>query len=596
MRFADDFIEKIKDATDIVALVGEYVPLKKAGSSWKGLCPFHKEKSPSFVVSPTRRSFHCFGCGKGGNALTFLMAQENLPFPEAVKALAQRAGLPVPQEERDEAGDARDRERERLWALNESAARFFQAHLRSPEGEAARSYLLRRGLDGPQADQFALGWAPAGWDTLKLAAQKKGYQPPELVAAGLLVKNEEKGTVYDKFRNRVIFPVRDTFGRILAFGGRALGDDDQPKYLNSPETPVFKKGECLYLLDLARDVARSQARVIVVEGYFDAIALHLHGFTNSVATLGTALTREHARLLKRYAPEVVVLYDADAAGQAAVKRGIEPILAEGLRARVLTLPDAKDPDEYLQKHPKEDLQKLLDEAPDFFRWRAKGMRALLSGKPREDVFRGLGELTPLVARLPDEASIQAACSAIESELGLDSRSVLEIVNADRKKARRSPGGMETPSAPPPAQDAPQRENVGLRQERQFLALLAGEDGKFIPWAKEELGIGHFEDPDFRALFESLDGGREGIETLRRNPALEAQFLEMETEEGKYKQHQALLLELSASLKGRALKKRIEILNLKMKSDEAAGDVASAAQAAQEIAALKRDLSLLATDD
>jgi len=336
LRFADDFIEKIKDSTDIVAVVGEYVQLKKAGSSWKGLCPFHREKSPSFIVSPNRRSFHCFGCGKGGNALTFLMAMENLPFPEAVKALAQKAGLPLPQVEHDEASDARERERARLWEINESAAKFFQAHLKSPEGAEARSYLLRRGLNETDTDALGLGWAPKGWDTLKNAALKRGYKAEELVSAGLLVKNEEKGSVYDKFRDRVIFPVRDTFGRILAFGGRAFGDAE-PKYLNSPETIVFKKGECLYLLDAAREKVREKGYTLVVEGYFDAIALHLHGFQNAVATLGTALTRDHARLLKRYAPEVVVLYDADAAGQAAVRRGIEPILAEGLRARVLTL-------------------------------------------------------------------------------------------------------------------------------------------------------------------------------------------------------------------------------------------------------------------
>jgi DNA primase len=598
LRFSDEFIERIKDSTDIVAVVGEYVQLKKAGSSWKGLCPFHREKSPSFIVSPARRSFHCFGCGKGGNALTFLMALENLPFPEAVKALAQKAGLPLPQVERDEASEARERERAKLWEVNESAARFFQAHLKSTDGASARAYLERRGLKMEEVERLGLGWAPAGWDTLKNAALKKGYKPEDLVAAGLLVKNEEKGSVYDKFRDRVIFPVRDTFGRILAFGGRILGEGE-PKYLNSPETLVFKKGECLYLLDAARDAIRERGATVVVEGYFDAIALHIHGFENAVATLGTALTRDHARLLKRYAPEVVVLYDADAAGQAAVKRGIEPLLMEGLRARVLTLPDAKDPDEYLQKHTKEEMIALLDKAPDFFRWRAAGLKPTLAGRPREDVFRALAEVTPLIARLPDEASIQAACSAVEAELGLDNRSLLDIVNADRRKVAKTPARVDRPAeggpiAPTPT--APPRVDPYRRKETQFLALLAGDGGKFIPWAKEEMLPSHFEDEELRRLFEDLPPDVSGAAALQKTPVLEGVFLEMEAEPNKFKNREPLLAEISASLKRRALKKRIADLNLSMKNAESTGDVEAAARQAQEIVSLKKDLSALDAEE
>ena len=596
MRFTDDFIEKIKDSTDIVAVVGEYVQLKKAGSSWKGLCPFHREKSPSFIVSPSRRSYHCFGCGKGGNVLTFLMALENLPFPEAVKALAQRAGLPLPMVEHDEASEARERERERRWEMNESAAKFFQAHLKSDEGSAARDYLIKRGLDDAAAESLGIGWAPAGWDTLKNAALKKGYKPEELVSAGLLVKNEEKGSVYDKFRDRVIFPVRDTFGRILAFGGRALGDGE-PKYLNSPETAVFKKGECLYLLDAAKDAVREEGRALVVEGYFDAIALHLHGFTNAVATLGTALTRDHARLLKRYAPEVVVLYDADAAGQAAAKRGIEPLLSEGLRTRVLTLPDAKDPDEYLQKHPKDDLAVLVTGAPDYFRWRAAGLKPSLAGKPREDVFRALRELTPLMARLPDEASIQAACAAVESELGLDNRSLLEIVNSDRKHGSRSVSStVRSAESNKKTESLPVHEDRFRRKEMEFLALLAGDGGKFIPWAKEEMTGEHFEDAELRALFEALPATEAGAETLQISALLEPVFLEMEAEAGKFRNREALLAEISAVLKRRVLKNRVVELNLKLRNAESAGDVETAAKHAWELAALKTGLSALDVED
>jgi DNA primase len=375
--------------------------------------------------------------------------------------------------------------------------------------------------------------------------------------------------------------------------------DAEPKYLNSPETIVFKKGECLYLLDAARDAVRAGGTTVVVEGYFDAIALHLHGFKNAVATLGTALTRDHARLLKRYAPEVVVLYDADAAGQAAVKRGIEPILSEGLRARVLTLPDAKDPDEYLQKHPKEELAALMTGAPDFFRWRAAGLKPSLVGQPRENIFRALGELTPLIARLPDEASIQAACSAVESELGLDNRSLLEIVNSDRRKGPRTQSKYEkstdeaskaTAAAPPP------REDPYRRKEMQFLALLGGDGGKFIPWAKEEMTAVHFEVEEFRNLFEALSPDASGAESLLQAPALERVFLEMEAEPNKFRNREPLLAEISASLKRRALKNRIADLNLKLRNAESEGDVENAARQAQEISALKKDLSALDADE
>ncbi|HEY5599217.1 MAG TPA: toprim domain-containing protein, partial [Candidatus Manganitrophaceae bacterium] len=340
-----------------------------------------------------------------------------------------------------------------------------------------------RGFTKEDALKYRIGWAPAGWDSLKNSALKAGYSQEELLSAGLLVQNEEKKSFYDKFRDRLIFPVLNNYDKIIAFGGRILNDDSGPKYLNSPETLLFKKSECLYLLNEAKEAIRQKGYVLVVEGYFDALALHHHGFTNAVATLGTALTSQHGRLLKRYAGEVVFSYDADAAGQAAVTRGFEPLIEAGLKIRVLVMPDAKDPDEYLTKHPKEDLEELVQKAPDFFRWWASSWRRKFQGAPVEERLRALKGFVPMILRIPDEVEVQAACSAVESELALDSRDLLTIVNAERKKGGRRPAaeaknanGEEVPSSK--EGKGPVDDSV---LEADFLALLTEEKGEFVPW-------------------------------------------------------------------------------------------------------------------
>ena len=248
MKYSDDIIQRVRDSTDIVSVVGEYLPLKKSGTSYKGLCPFHSEKSPSFMVSPTRNSFHCFGCGKGGNAITFVMEMEKMPFPEALRLLADKAGIILPKPQETERNLEADRARERMLELNEFAGKFFHERLISSEGQDARDYFKGRGFTKEDAVKHLIGFAPMGWDSLKINAQKAGFSQEELLSAGLIVHNEEKKTFYDKFRNRLIFPVKNTYDKIIAFGGRTLSEDSGPKYLNSPETLLFKKSDCLYLL------------------------------------------------------------------------------------------------------------------------------------------------------------------------------------------------------------------------------------------------------------------------------------------------------------------------------------------------------------
>ena len=590
MKYSDEIIQRVKDATDIVSLVGEYVPLKKAGANYKGLCPFHSEKSPSFMVSPARNSFHCFGCGKGGNSITFVMEMDKVSFPEALRLLAEKSNIPLPKPQETVRDQEQDRVRERMQELNEFAGKFFHERLLSAEGQAARDYFKARGFTKEDAVKFQIGYAPAGWDAFKNAAQKAGFSQEELLAAGLLVHNEEKNSFYDKFRNRLIFPVQNNFDKIVAFGGRTLSDESGPKYLNSPETLLFKKSECLYLLNEAREAIRNKGYVLVVEGYFDALALHHFGFGNTVATLGTALTSQHGRMLKRYSKDVVFSYDADAAGQAAVTRGFEPLIQAGLNIRVLVMPDAKDPDEYLTKHSKEELEALVEKAPNFFRWWAQSEKKKFQGAPIEDRLKSLQNFVPMILQIPDEISVQTACATVESELGLTARDLIGIVNAERKKGFRRPeaegalpkgGGMPIPKKEAGAND--------LQLESDFLALLTEEQGEFVPWAKTELLPEVFQNENFRQLFEKLGSGEMKAMELSAVPELAPSFLRIESQSEK-RMREAMLADLAKALKKRHL--RTQLSRLKAEQDEAlkAGEVEKASELLQMIMELKRQFS------
>ncbi|HVZ80774.1 MAG TPA: DNA primase [bacterium] len=586
MKYSDEIIQRVKDATDIVAVISEYVPLKKAGSSYKGLCPFHSEKSPSFMVSPSRNSFHCFGCGKGGNVITFLMEMGKMTFPEALRTLAEKAGIALPKPREEERDTEAERARERMQAINDFAGKFFQERLLSAEGQSARDYFKKRGFTKEDALKHQIGLAPEGWDAFKNAAAKAGFEMEELVAAGLLVKNEEKKTFYDKFRNRLMFPVKNNYEKIIAFGGRTLADEEQgPKYLNSPETLLFKKSECLYLLNAAREAIRAKGYVLVVEGYFDALALHHHGFENAVATLGTALTPQHGRMLKRYTTEVVFSYDTDTAGQAAVQRGFEPLVQAGLNIKVLVMPDAKDPDEFLTKHPREELEALIEKAPSFFRWWAHNLKPKIQGLPVEEKTRALQAFVPMILQIPDEVSVQAACSAIESELALDNRDLLTIVNSERKKAGRSalaPRGTPEEPAKAAASAAPD----GSRMEADFLALLTEQNGEFVPWAVNELSPEVFQREDFRKYFERLSAGEMKPEELTQVPDLQASFLFIESRT-EPKHREAMLNDLASALKKRHLRRQMSELKARQTQAEKDGLADTALRLAQEMVLLKR---------
>ena len=370
MYYPDEVIEEVRSSNNIVDIIGGYVRLQKKGSSYFGLCPFHNEKSPSFSVSPNKQMYYCFGCGAGGNVFTFIMEYENQTFPEAVKILADRAGIALPEAELTEEQKRERNKRQLLLEINKTAANYFYYLLNGDQGQQAREYLENRRMSKETQIHFGLGYASKYSNDLYLYLKKKGYQDQILKETGLLTYDEKRGA-HDKFWNRVMFPIMDINNKVIGFGGRVMGEGE-PKYLNSPETPIFEKNRNLYGMHVAK--RNRKPYFLICEGYMDVISLHQAGFTNAVASLGTAFTVQHGLLLKRYTKEVVLTFDSDGAGIKAALRAI-PILKEaGLSARVLTMKPYKDPDEFIKNMGAEAYQKRIDEAIPSFMFEIQVLR------------------------------------------------------------------------------------------------------------------------------------------------------------------------------------------------------------------------------
>lgn len=408
--FSDRTLTEIRERTDIVEIVGQYVQLKKSGQGFTGLCPFHNEKGPSFHVHPMKRIFHCFGCQKSGNVFTFLMLIEGVPFPEAVERLARKTGVTIEKEERRRARPERQvtPDEERCLAALEWAARYFHFNLtEGKEFQFARDYVKSRGLTEASIKKFQIGVAPKGWDTLQGLMKKRGYQFADLLAAGLVARRENgpQDQGYDRFRNRLMFPILNTEGKVVGFGARALAPDDTPKYLNSAETPVFQKSRILYGLHENQRGIRLKGEAVIVEGYMDVVGLSESGVDNAVAGMGTAFTEDQARLIRQLTRRVVTVFDADAAGTEASRRSISLFLQTGIFAKDITLPDGLDPDEYALKYGKDSFYELCEKAP---RQVTKLLKEIASRGPlsEEATTKLVGELTPLLVAsrsLPDRA-------------------------------------------------------------------------------------------------------------------------------------------------------------------------------------------------
>lgn len=376
-RYVSNISEIIIDAVDLEALISEYVQLKRAGSNVKGLCPFHNEKTPSFVVSNQKGYYHCFGCGASGNAIGFVMAIENMDFLDAIEFLAEKVNLDLEQY-RDKSNTGQknykpqDKDlKKKYFEITNHAARFFYMNLK--KNETAKNYFSNRGINEATIKSFGLGYAPDEWRDLLDYLAKPPYTAEELEKVGLVIKKEKSSGYYDRFRDRVMFPIIDVQGKVVGFGGRIMGDG-QPKYLNSPETPVFNKSNTLYNLNLAKNELRDDRTLIVVEGYMDVIAMYQSGIKNVVATLGTALTPQHGRLLKRYADEIIIAYDSDEAGQKATRRSVEILEQANLSVRVLMLTDGLDPDEYIKKYGVDTMRTKLKKAMGYLDYQIKLLR------------------------------------------------------------------------------------------------------------------------------------------------------------------------------------------------------------------------------
>ncbi|HEY3248709.1 MAG TPA: DNA primase [bacterium] len=511
-----DLKEEIRRKVDLVDLISAHVALKKAGKYYKGLCPFHSEKTPSFHVDREKGLWHCFGCQRGGTAFDFVMQTANLTFPEAVQELARRAGVAL---ERTPEDTRRASERERLYRALAAAAAFFRDQLADPNvGRPGREYLKRRGLDQGTVDRFQLGYAPPEWDALLTALTRKGYQPSLLEQAGLVQPRQRGDGYYDLFRHRLMFPIMDLQDRPVAFGGRALDPDAQPKYLNSKETAAFAKGKTLYALSLARDTIRQSNEIVAVEGNIDVVTCHQFGITNAVASLGTALSAEQVLLMKRFADRATLVYDADAAGMAASERAMALFDEVELPVRVVVLP-AGDPDEFLRTQGVEAFRRLLAAALPVFDYQVAMAVRRHDPASVEGKVRIVDELLPALAAVANPVRQAEYIRALAERFDLREDAIRQRL---RSKGRPRAGS----AAQPPLETRPERARV--QAERLLLHLMV-RDPALRPVVAARLEPADFADPVHQALAQALfEGPDEESDLLRErlHEGEQALFLRM----------------------------------------------------------------------
>lgn len=424
---SQSFLMQLKSICDIETIMSSYVELKRAGRYLKCNCPFHLEKTPSCVVYQDTQSFYCFGCGAGGDVITFIMKIENLTYIEAVRFLAQRAGLQMP-EDTDERSEQRAKQKTRIFEMNKLAAKFYHQQLKLPEGKEGLQYFAQRRLSKKTIITYGLGYAPKVWDSLYNYLRSEGYSASEMLAADLVAKSKN-GNYYDKFRGRVIFPIIDLRGNIIAFGGRVLGDG-KPKYLNTSDTPVFKKSKNLFSLNFAKN--SGEKTILLGEGYMDVISMYQAGFHNAVATLGTALTAEQARLISRYCEDIVIAYDSDTAGSIATEKASKLFESTGLKARVLHMTGAKDPDEYIKKFGAGKFQILIDEADSVFSSKTQRIKEKYNLEDPDEKISFIRENCEMISRMEDPVQADVYLSKLSSETGTP-KEILKIQVENFKK-------------------------------------------------------------------------------------------------------------------------------------------------------------------
>lgn len=492
----EEVIDQVLNASNIVDVVEGYLPLKQAGKYYRALCPFHTEKTPSFTVNPERQIFYCFGCGEGGDVFRFLMRREGFTFPEAVRHLAQRAGVLLPEKGRDRRGEGLLK----LFEVQRLACDFFRKALMNPEGNEARNYLNQRGMDAGLVERYQLGYALPEWEGLLRDLTKRGLTATQVEAAGLAVPRQGGRGYYDRFRDRLMIPICDSTGKIVGFGGRAMGDQ-QPKYMNSPETAIYRKGVHLYGLHLAARAIREVGVALVVEGYFDAITLQAEGFRHTVASLGTALTPEQVSLMHRYAEKAVLIFDPDPAGIQAAWRGLELLVAEEMGVAVVVLPEGKDPDSFVREFGKDALMERVAAAQDvvdFLLTRAEQRTGL---KGVDEKAAAARQVLQLIARMPEGVRRAKYVQKLAERLGVAEG----VVMVELRRVGSSE--LAPPSAPPPSLDLPAVEKTLIQ-----ICLLFPD---LRPLVSRTLRGEELSAPPLQAIYRFLQEYKGGDESLAR---------------------------------------------------------------------------------
>ncbi len=496
-------LQHIRDTVDIVDVVSRYVTLSKTGQNYRGLCPFHNEKTPSFTVNPTRQMFYCFGCGTGGDVFSFLMSRERFGFVEAVTELAQQVGIEIPASSLPPSLQTDRDQRKTLEQLHALASDWFQQHLHdSTQGGGALTYLLNRGLTVDTLKEFGVGYALPSWDSLTQHLLRNGAKPTDLVQSGLVVPKQssqpedaKRGGYYDRFRARVMVPIMDLRGNVIAFGGRVL-EDGTPKYLNSPETPLFNKGRCLFGLDRARDAASQRNALLVVEGYFDVLVLHQFGIHHAVAPLGTALTIEHVSLIRRFVKNVVLMFDGDAAGVKATLRTMDAFLNSGVTVNVVRLPPGEDPDSYVRAHGAEHLLELEQQARPLVQFAVEQCLAGVTETSVEERMRRVDEVLRILAKVSNPIEKEEYLKQVAEQLGIRQSLLMQRSPVLAARERSHVSRQHTQSVPPRPRTQARK---GSREERDIVTLLV--QGMLEPAQVSMLRVEDFLAPEYRRLVE-----------------------------------------------------------------------------------------------
>lgn len=499
VRYSDELIEEIRASNDIVDVISKYVTLKRSGRNFFGLCPFHKEKSPSFAVSPDKQIFHCFGCGAGGNVIHFISKIEGLDFKDTLELLANRANITLPTLENAE-DDRTARLKAKVYEINQIAAEFYHENLYKPTSKAAQEYIKKRKLDNRTLKAFLIGYA-GNFNELYLLLKQKGFTEEEMLASSL-IKKTENGGYMDSFRKRLMFPIQDVRERVIAFGGRVL-DDSKPKYINSPENIVYSKGRNLFGLNVAKKY--DTKKIIIVEGYMDAISLYQRGITNVVASLGTAMTEAQGRLLRRHSEQVILGYDADGAGQAAILRGMEILQNLGCDIRVLQIEGAKDPDEYVLKYGPERFQKCVDNAISLVEFKVKVLLRELNIENTNDKIKFLNEIAKILAKVTNQIEREIYVDKIAREYKISKEAIYAEINKliykdnqGSKKLERKVVAME-----PKEEEKTNIPEATLKREKLVIYLLINEYAKAYEKLKGTITLNDIQDEANKQILKKM---------------------------------------------------------------------------------------------